>query len=355
MLHKLTTIMFICMLLAACTPQNPYADRKQEQQFYIFGTLVGVTLWDTEEQLAQQAFATVVQELQTYHRKWHAWQDGSQIVALNQAIAAGQSYTVEDDLLLDMLQTAQKLAAASDYLFEPAIGKLVELWGFHQDEPGLATLPAAAQVQAILATRPSIADLDIVGRVVTSRNPQVQLDLGGFAKGYAVDLIIAKLAELGIKNGIVNAGGDLKALGLAGGRAWLIGINHPQPTDKKAVIGAVEIVGENSVVTSGDYERNFTIDGKKYSHVIDPRHGQPVANSIRSVTVIDKSAALADAAATALMVAGLDEWPRIARQLGVRYVLIVDENGSIHLNPGMIDLTRFQRRDLPPAVVSEPL
>jgi FAD:protein FMN transferase len=354
MLHKLTIAVLICILFAACTPQNPYADRKKEQQFYVFGTLVGVTLWDTEEQLAEQAFATVVQELQKLHQKWHTWEDGSHIVALNQAIAAGQPYTVEDDLLLDMLQKAQKLAAASDYLFEPGIGKIIALWGFHQDEPQLASLPEAEQIQAILAHKPSIADLDINGRVVTSRNLQVQLDLGGFAKGYAVDLIMAKLAELGIENGIVNAGGDLKVLGRAGGRAWMIGIRHPQPTEKKAVIGAVEILGENSVVTSGDYERKLTIDGHSYSHVIDPRNGQP-ATGISSVTVIDESAANADAAATALMVAGLEEWPRIARQMGIRYVLIVDENGSVHLNPGMVDFTRFQRRDLPPAVISEPL
>lgn len=354
MLRRFVIAGFIFTLLLACTPQNPYEDRKQQQQFYVFGTLVAVTLWDVPEQKATQAFTDIMHSLQALHKQWHAWEEGSQVVALNQAIAQGQPYVVEDTALFDLIQHAQMLAKHSDYLFEPAIGKLIALWGFHQDEPQLAEPPAPAEIETLLAAKPSIADLVVDGNVITSSNPEVQLDFGAYAKGYAVDLMIDKLKALEIENAIVNAGGNLKVLGKAGERPWMIGIRHPFPTEKKSVLAAIAVEGELSVVTSGDYERYFEFDDKHYSHVIDPRTGYPTTN-IRSVTVVDESAAFADAAATALMVAGLNDWYTVAKKMGVRYVLIVDDKGSVHLNPAMIDLAKFQKRDLPNSVVSQPL
>jgi thiamine biosynthesis lipoprotein len=338
----------------ACTPQNPYEGRKQQQQFYVFGTLVAITLWDIPEQQANQAFSDIMQTLQGLHKKWHAWDDGSQVVELNQAIAKGQPYTIEDEMLLDLMTQAQILAAKSGYLFEPAIGKLIALWGFHQDEPGLTEPPKKEAIEKLLSEQPSIANLSIKDNVVTSSNPAVQLDFGAYAKGYAVDLMIEKLKKLGIENAIVNAGGNLKVLGKAGDRPWMIGIRHPFPTEKKSVLAAIAAEGELSVVTSGDYERFFEFDGQHYSHVIDPRTGQPTTQ-IRSVTVVNESAAFADAAATALMVAGIENWYAVAKKMGVQYVLIVDKAGTVHLNPAMIDLVKFQKRDLPDAGVSEPL
>ncbi|MCV6636511.1 FAD:protein FMN transferase [Candidatus Albibeggiatoa sp. nov. NOAA] len=354
MLRKFILASLISVLLVACNPQNPYQERQQQQQFYVFGTLVAVTLWDVPKQTADQAFTDIMHSLQALHKKWHAWDKSSQVVALNQAIAQGQAYTIEDESLLDLLTQAQTLAAKSDYLFEPAIGKLIALWGFHQDEPHLSEPPALEAIEKLLAEKPSIADLTIEGNVVTSSNPAVQLDFGAYAKGYAVDMMVEKLKKLDIENAIVNAGGNLKVLGKAGERPWMIGVRHPFPTEEKSVLAAVAVEGELSVVTSGDYERYFEFDGKHYSHVIDPRTGQPTTQ-IRSVTVVDESATFADAAATALMVAGIENWYAMAKKMGVRYVLIVDQAGTVHLNPAMIDLAQFQKRDLPKSVISEPL
>jgi thiamine biosynthesis lipoprotein len=354
MLRKFFIISLLFTIITACTPQNPYQDRKQQQQFYVFGTLVAVTLWDVPEEQANQAFTDILQSLQVLHKKWHAWEKGSEVVALNQAIAQEQPYTIDDEQLLFLIKQAQQLAAKSQYLFEPAIGKLIALWGFHQDEPNLTEPPAAEVIENLLVEHPSIADLTITDNVVTSSNPAVQLDFGAYAKGFAVDLMIEKLKKWGIKNAIVNAGGNLKVLGKAGERPWMIGIRHPFPTEEKSVLAAIAVENELSVVTSGDYERYFKFNGQHYSHVIDPRSGQPTTQ-IRSVTVVDDSAAFADAAATALMVAGLDNWYNVAKNMGVRYVLIVDREGTVHLNPAMIDLAKFQKRDLPKSVISEPL
>jgi len=193
--------------------------------------------------------------------------------------------------------------------------------------------------------------LEIQSDQVSSRNRAVQLDFGAFAKGYAADLAIAKLHQLGIHNAIVNAGGNLKATGKKGDNPWLIGIRHPSG---EGVLAAVAVRGEESVVTSGNYERFREYKGKRYSHIIDPRDGMPV-EGFSSVTVIDPNGALADAASTALTVAGLSDWHRIARKMGIKYVMLVDAAGTVYVNPTMAERVQFQPNKKPKIVVSEPL
>jgi thiamine biosynthesis lipoprotein len=137
---------------------------------------------------------------------------------------------------------------------------------------------------------------------------------------------------MGIKNAIINAGGDLRAIGLREtGEPWKIAIRHP---DGESIIGSLEISGDASVFTSGGYERNFTWEGKRYHHIIDPRTGYPAVGTA-SVTVIHDDSTTADAAATALFVAGPGEWHRIARKMGIRFVLLITENGELQMNPAM--------------------
>jgi thiamine biosynthesis lipoprotein len=174
-------------------------------------------------------------------------------------------------------------------------------------------------------------DIVIDKNQVSSRNPAVQLDFGAIAKGYAVDLAIDKLRQLGVHNAIVNAGGNLKAMGKKGNRPWSIGIRHPSG---QGVLARVEVSGEESVITSGCYERFREYQGVRYCHIIDPRNGKPVT-SLASVTVIACSGSLADAATTALMVAGKQEWQPVANQMGVKLVMVVDDKGEVSMTPAM--------------------
>lgn len=347
-------ISLLLLSLVACTPSDPYQDRKFQQQFYVFGTLVGITLWDESPEKAEKAAQTLVQTFQEYHQQWHSWQADSQLTALNQAIAAGESWQVHDSLISPLTVMAQHFYQTSDGFFNPAIGQLVGLWGFHADELPTGPLPSEKQIAKLLAAKPKMTDIQVKGHVISANNPAVQLDFGAFAKGYALDLIIEKLKSMGIKNAIVNAGGNLKAIGKAGDRPWMIGIRHPSPTEKVGVIAAIPVETEMSVVTSGNYERYREFEGSRYSHIIDPNTGWPV-KGVSSVTVVDESATLADAASTALMVAGLQDWHRIARQMGVKYVMLIDGSHTVHVNPKMARLAEFQRRNLPDAVVSKPL
>jgi thiamine biosynthesis lipoprotein len=143
----------------------------------------------------------------------------------------------------------------------------------------------------------------------------------------AIDLLRSR----GIGNAIVNAGGDLRAIGRHGNRPWRIGVRDPRG---EGVLAAIDTEGDESVFTSGDYERYFVYQGRRYHHIIDPRDGYPT-QGVTSVTVIHREAALADAAATALFVAGPGDWPRVAALLGVEQVMLVETSGTIQMTPEM--------------------
>ena len=167
--------------------------------------------------------------------------------------------------------------------------------------------------------------------------PGMALDLGGFAKGVAVQRAVDLLLAQGIEHAIVNAGGDLRAVGRHGDRPWRVGVRD---TRGPGVLALIEIAGDESVFTSGDYERYFMHEGRRYHHILDPRTGYP-ARGLASVTVIHPDAGLADAAATALFVAGPGEWPGVASALGTDMVMVVTDDGGIEMSPAMEPRIRF--------------
>jgi thiamine biosynthesis lipoprotein len=205
--------------------------------------------------------------------------------------------------------------------------------------------PERAEINVLLAQAPSTQAIRIDGTSLWSANPAVQLDFGGIAKGYAVDLAIDRLWELGIKNAMVNAGGDLRAIGKHGDRPWHIGVRKPGG----GVIGGIEGASDEAFFTSGNYERFRQDETDRYPHILDPRTGWPVEDIV-SVTVIAGEGLLADAAATALVVAGLNDWPEVARALQLEQVMVIDESGAVYLTPAMVRRVRFTE-DIEPVVV----
>jgi thiamine biosynthesis lipoprotein len=239
--------------------------------------------------------------------------------------------------LLPLITRADQLARASGELFNPAIGKLIGTWGFHSDEP-LLPPPTADTVAALVAQHPGMDDLRITGDTLQSSNPAVQLDFGAIAQGYAVDLAIAQLRALGIHNAIVNASGDIRVIGKRGTRAWRIGIRNPRGP---GIIASIEMEGDESIVTSGTYERYFEYQGTRYHHIIDPRSGYP-ASGLVSVTVLHSDTTTADAASTALLVAGPEDWGKTARALGIKDVMLIDQTGKVILTPTLAARIRFE-------------
>ncbi|MDP2110024.1 MAG: FAD:protein FMN transferase [Thiobacillus sp.] len=311
------------------------AEAVVSETMYVFGTLVGVDVLSRNTEAARAAIAEISHAFTRQNRDWHAWKPGA-LGDLNRALAAGRTHEV-DPTLLPLLHEARELARASSGLFNPAIGKLVGLWGFHNDEMPVGAPPHVAAVAELVAAAPSMDDLTFDGHRVGSRNPQVQIDLGGHAKGVALNQALDRLAARGYGNALVNLGGNLAVSGTRGGRPWRIGVRHPQG---EGAIASVEVSGRMAVVTSGTYERYRQDGDRRYPHIIDPRSGQP-ATHVVSATVLHPDAARADVAATALVVAGAKAWPEIARSLGVSDAMIVDEAGRVQLTPGMAGKVQF--------------
>ena len=298
----------------------------------LFGTPVDLLL---PAPLPAGAEAALWQGLARMHHGWNAWKPG-EVVALNQALRAGQGTTVAP-ALRRVLQQAAALESASDGCFNPAIGGLVGAWGFHADRLQAGPAPEAATLARWQAAAPSLADLHWQGDRVHSRNPAVQIDLGAYAKGVAIDRALDGLQRAGASAALLNLGGNLAVLGTSGGRPWQVGIRHPLQPGLLATLAAA---GREAVVTSGSYERFRLVDGAPAVHVLDPRRGAPLparagAQALVSVTVVHPSAALADAAATALLVAGPARWPAIAQRLGVDQVLVVDAQGRARASPAL--------------------
>lgn len=318
----------LALILAGCQ-QPPPPQLLHKSQFLTFGTLVDLVIANVPAERANQARDLLEQEFSGMNKKWHAWAPGPMAV-INTAIEKGEWFTPEPSILR-LIELGSQLSAQSDNLFDPAIGRLIRAWGFQGADPDNWRPPAEQEVARLVEANPRMSDLQREGDRLRSRNPSVRLDFGGFAKGYGIEQAIAKLRELGIDNAIVNAGGDLKAIGSKNGKPWTIGIRHPSG---EGVLASLETRDGESVFTSGDYERKFTFKGRNYHHIIDPRSGKPATGS-HSVTVIADDATRADAAATALFIAGPRDWYRIARQMGIRYVLLVDSAGNMHMNPAM--------------------
>lgn len=344
---KLLRLLIILLLtISGCS-----RDHVSEHQIVVFGTYVTISIWGGDPEQEQRAVAAITSDFQQMHHDWHAWEPGV-LVNINQKIAKGEPAVVQPSPLsvIPLLKQAKELSKQSEGLFDPAVGALLNMWGFQQNERPSGPPPARSKIDAWLSNRPTMADVTITDTTVSSRNNRVQFDLGAFAKGVAVDRAIARLREFGIKNAIVNGGGDLRAIGSKGGQPWRVGVRHPQG---EGILAAIEVSGDESVFTSGNYERFNEYKGVRYAHILDPRTGWPVMG-ITSVTVIHSNGAVADAAATALVVAGVKDWHRIAQKMGIKMAMVVEESGVVHLNPKMRSRLIFEGPE-PQMKISAPL
>lgn len=326
-------IAVLAVFLAACG-RTPL----QEQQAYVFGTRVEVLVVSNDPEQGRKAIAAVLREFDRLHRAYHAWQD-SELTILNSAIFSGRPQQVSPELA-EFVQEAQALSKQGDYLFDPGIGQLIKLWGFQADE-FKAELPAQADIQAWLRSKPSIADIRIDGQTITSRNRNVALDFGGYLKGVALDRAAAILRAQGINNALINIGGNIMALGSKEGKKWRVGIQHPR---QSGPLATVTLNDGEAIGTSGDYQRFFEVDGKRYAHLLDPRTGYP-ADHTQAVTVLippgPRAGTLSDATSKPIFIAGPEQWREMARKMDIGLVLRVDRDNRIFVTEALRQRLEF--------------
>jgi thiamine biosynthesis lipoprotein len=314
------------LLLSACTPP-PVGEES-----FVFGTRVEVLVAGVKEAKARQAIADVLAEFDRLNRDYHAFAP-SQLTELNAAFAAGKRHKVSPEMKA-LLEEAKGLAERSGWRFDPGIGKLIRLWGFQASE-FLPKLPDPKALAAWRANPASIRDLRIEGDEAWSTNPNLSIDFGGYLKGVALDHAAQILKREGIENALINIGGNVLALGTKNGTPWKIGIQHPREPGPMAIL---ELRPGEAIGTSGDYQRYFIVDGRRYCHLIDPATAQPVHHT-ESLTILippgPKAGTLSDALSKPLFIIGKQKWRQEAQALGITMALRVDASGEIEATPAM--------------------
>lgn len=330
-------------LLAGAVVCMPAVARLRSERRFLFGSPIELLL---PPEAPQALVDSVLSDLQTIHTRWNAWKPGD-VTALNQAFRAGKSASASPALRA-LIRDAAWLERRSLGCFNAGIGGLVGEWGFHADELGPGRRPSRAELARWTLAHPSLAQVEMRGDQVFSRNPQLQLDFGGIAKGAALDAALDKLQAHGVANALLNLGGNVAAMGRAGSadgtdgaRPWSIGIRDPAGP---GLLATLQTQGREAVVTSGSYERFRVLDGERCTHILDPRQGQP-APELVSVTVVHRSATLADGAATAMLVAGPAHWRDIAERLGVDRAVVVDRHRRVMTTPRLAARVRLQGPD----------
>ncbi len=308
------------ILLVGCEQ----APQLVEQRILQFGTVIDISLIHGDPVKSEHALIEIEQRLSAYRQSWHAWED-SELTRFNNALSDPHPVLIPDSLF-DLIILSQQYYLKSNRLFNPALGKLIAAYGFHgQSEPD------EALIKIIRRNLPTMQDLKILNRQATNRNNHLQLDFGGIAKGYAVDLIATYLEQQGFEHFLINAGGDLITSGNKLGKPWFVGVQNPF---EPGAIASISLTGKQALFTSGNYQRYYRSGDKLVHHIIDPRSGKP-SGQISSATVLVNDPVLADVAATTLMIDGLKNHRSLAGSLGIKDYMIVDEHQRITISASL--------------------
>ena len=329
---SLCALWLIVFTLSGCGREPLY-----QSQSYVFGTLVDISIYGEEASRAADLAAVIQQDFQRLHHKLHAWNDDSDLSRLNRAFASGESVAIDPELA-QLIRHAQQFSKQSDGLFNPAIGQLIGHWGFQRDMFKPVSIDRTA-IEQLVATNPQMQDIILhesaSGIEAESRNPAAKLDFGGYAKGYALDRAAAYLKTQGVHNALINIGGNVIALGKHGERNWHVGIQHPR---KSGAIASLDLEDGWAIGTSGDYQRYFELEGKRYCHVLDPRNGFP-AQHTQAVTVLlppgELSGTLSDVASKPIFISNDGQRSAMAKKLGVENFMVIDDAGNIAASPAM--------------------
>jgi thiamine biosynthesis lipoprotein len=319
----------IVVLLAAAAPAR--AARFATRNGSAMGTEVRISVYTDDEPGALRAADAAFAEIRRIEALMTTWRDDSEVSRVN-AQAGVQPVRVSDELL-EVLDMAEKAARWSDGAFDVTFYALKGLWRFDED------LERRVPDEAELKRRLPLIDhkalvIDRAAHTVFLRKKGMAINLGGIAKGYAVDRAAAVLRKAGFKDAIVQAGGDLMCAGSKEGQPFVAGIRDPRG-GRADVFGRLKLI-DHAFSTAGDYERFFILDGKRYHHILDPRTGHPATRS-RSVTIYAPNALLADALDDAVFILGWERGFQMLSNIPDVGAVVVDDHGQVHVSPRIVD------------------
>lgn len=287
------------------------------------------------------AQAAVTACLERVNQSMSTFRPDSEISRFNGLENADTPLTISKDFL-QVMQTARRIHRLTDGAWDGTVAPLVNIWGFGKDGP-LRQVPAAEAVERARQTVGfDLIAIEAAGRL-SKKRPGVTLDLASIAKGYGVDQVAAVMAGLGFKDYLVEIGGEVYAAGVRpDGKPWRVGINRPEVAAAADAVYKVVPLHNRALATSGDYRNFYQVEGKSYSHIIDPRTGYPIVNQVVSASVVAGDCTLADGLATGLMVMGADQGIALLDRLdGVEGLIVTRRpDGTLedHYSKGMAAL-----------------
>jgi len=322
---KLCLRTILCTLLLALVFCQTVVADWQQQDADIMGTRITVELFHQDPAVARRGIDAVMQEMRRIDSAMSPYIESSELSRVNRE-AHDQAVSVSNELF-SLLQRSQWFSGLTEGAFDITFASVGFLYDYRQ---GKRPDEKQRQDSAQLINYRNLV-LDKAQSTVRFSKPGVRIDLGGIAKGYAVDRCISLLQQLGIHNALVTAGGDSRMIGERWGRPWNIGVRDPRNADKMvAVIPLVDV----AVSTSGDYERYFEEDGVRYHHIINPKSGDS-ARELHSVTIIGPDATTTDALSTSVFVLGLERGLRLVNGLEAIDAILVDSTGKLYYSDGL--------------------
>ncbi len=307
---------------AANTAQAKWFERTNDG---IMGTRIVVELWSDDATLANKAIDAVMDDMRRIDRDMSTYKPDSEVSDVNDN-AAKRPVPISMELY-DLLSTSIEYSRITHGAFDITYASVGFMYDFHTHKH-----PTEAQIDSAL---PEVnyhhIVLDPKGHTVSFTQPGVRIDLGGIAKGHAVDSGIAILKSMGITHALVTAGGDSRIIGDRFGKPWIVAIRHPD--DPTKVIAKIPLV-DTAISTSGDYERYFIENGVRYHHIIDPHTGHS-ASKVRSATILAPTATRTDGLSKTAFVLGPEEAMKIYNSLDDVDAILVTPDGRVLYSKGL--------------------
>jgi len=301
----------------SCTQKENELLRRTQ---FLMGTLVEITVREVDSEKAQSAISSAFDEIRRLEKLMSTRLADSEISQLNDLAGGESSLAVSPDVLA-VIRRGVYWGNQTNGALDISIGPVSRLWRFDDDN---AVIPKAQYLTD--ATRlVNFREIEIDESNVRLKQPEMSLHLGAIAKGYAVDRAMTVLEKNGVRHALINAGGDLKALGeRKDGQSWTIGLQHPRQPEK---LSASFMLSGKAVATSGDYQRYFMKDNTRYHHILDPATGLP-ARGVISCTIIAETVMDADALATAVFVLGPEKGMALIDSVGGVEGMMITESGE---------------------------
>ncbi len=313
------------ILVAFAFPLAAHAEWHQREEA-IMGTRVAVELWSEDAALAGRAMDAVMEEMRRTDELMSTYKPESQLSQVN-AHAHERAVAVDPEII-KVVERSLEMSRLSGGAFDVTYASVGYLYDYRAHQK-----PSDA---AIAAALPGVdyrqVEVDREKNTIRFKRKGVRIDLGGIAKGYAVDRAVERLVALGITNAMVNAGGDTRLLGDRRGKPWIVGVRDPRNDGKLVTRVPLE---DAAISTSGDYERYFEEDGVRYHHILVPGTGKS-AREVRSATVIGPpDSTLMDALSTTVFVLGVERGMALVKQLGDVEAVVVDAEGRLYYSDGL--------------------